>query len=102
MLVMVSATVMAQEFFIEGAKIGLKDNSGRVIVQPIYDNVSGFAEGVVAVQRNNKWGYIDLAGRTILPFVYDYATCFNDGAAVVKLGEAWAIINRSGRETASL
>ena len=103
LLILVSVNVMAQSFFSEGTKAGLKDNAGRVVLQPVFDNYWNFTEGTAAVQHSNKWGYIDQAGRVTLAFSYEYATPFFEGAAVVKLGDnKWAVINKTGGVVAQL
>lgn len=52
-------------------------------IAPQYDNAQYFSEGLAAVRKNGKWGYIDTAGKTVIPFEYDIAYAFNEGYAVV-------------------
>lgn len=52
-------------------------------IAPQYDNAQDFSEGLAAVQKNGKWGYINTAGKTVIPFTYDIAYAFSEGYAVV-------------------
>ena len=38
---------------------GFVDQSGHIVVPPIYDQVFSFREGLAAVKRDGKWGFID-------------------------------------------
>ena len=51
-------------------KYGYRNNAGKIIIEPIYENAWPFGEGLAAVRLNDKVGIIDSSGNTILPFVY--------------------------------
>ena len=46
------------------------------IINPQYEDARNFYEGLAAVKRNGKWGFIDEDNRTVIPFEYDYALLF--------------------------
>lgn len=48
-----------------------------------YEDAKTFSEGLAAVKKDGKWGYIDKTGKTVIPFSYDYAFSFSEGLAVV-------------------
>ncbi len=58
------------------------------LVEPTYDAAGYFYEGLAAVKKDGKWGYIDETGKTVIDFKYDYAGEFNEGYAVVARYEA--------------
>ena len=54
-----------------------------VAIDPQYEDAQAFSEGLAAVQKGGKWGYIDTDGEVVIPFEYDIAFIFNEGLAVV-------------------
>lgn len=48
-----------------------------------YDDLCGFSEGLAAVCKNGKWGYIDTKGNEVIHPKYMYAGKFSCGIAVV-------------------
>lgn len=52
-------------------------------VAPQYEDAQLFCEGLAAVKKDGKWGYIDTDGKVVIPFQYDQAYHFNEGKAVV-------------------
>lgn len=78
-----------------GMKWGFVGPSGE-IVPPVYDKVYGFHDGVAAVFRNGKWGFIDAAGAEVISFKYDFASGFRDGVSVAMVDGWWGLIDRDG------
>lgn len=77
------------------------------LVAPTYEDAKGFSEGLAAVKKNGKWGFIDETGKVVIDFKYDYAGSFDEGYAVVgKSEEGWEeyytcyIVDKTGKETA--
>lgn len=52
-------------------------------IAPQYENAGLFSEGLAAVKKNGKWGYINTDNEVVIPFQYDAAGVFNEGYAVV-------------------
>ena len=50
-----------------------------------YDEVSNFHEGLSAVCKNDKWGYINSKGEEVIPCKYEYSCDFSEGLACVYL-----------------
>ena len=49
-------------------RIGLYDKSGQEISPCVYsgmDFLCGFREGLLAVRRGNRWGFIDISGQEV-------------------------------------
>lgn len=68
-------------------KWGFLDTRGQVAIEPRYDQVSAFTEGLAAANLRGKWGYIDRAGDVVIPFQYLAAWPFSNGHARVQLFE---------------
>lgn len=71
---------------------------GQWLIKPRYDSVREFADGVAAVMRKGKWGYIDSNGRKLIATQYHSATDFHGGLAAVKYsaGAGWNVVNKNG------
>ena len=70
----------------------------RVAALPFPDH-SGcrqFSEGLAAVQKGNKWGYIDKRGQFVIRAQFDNALTFKDGVAAVIVDEKEGLIDRNG------
>jgi len=63
--------------------------SYREIITPTYDDARTFSEGLAAVRKDGKWGYIDVNGNTVIDFKYDVAHSFSEGKAIVGIRETW-------------
>ena len=71
-------------------KWGLLRESGEILVEPTYDQMSIFSNHLALVKKDNKYGYIDDTGRPVIGFeggepFLDNATGFKDGLAEVSL-----------------
>ena len=56
-------------------KYGYIDKSGKVVIEPQFDYVRDFSEGLAVVEKDGKWGVIDKNGKVViepLP-IYNYA-----------------------------
>lgn len=71
--------------------------SYEVAIQPQYEDAAAFSDGLAAVKKDGKWGYIDEDGNTVIPFEYDFACDFSEGYAVVaKLVDSKSSTRRDG------
>ena len=67
----------------------------------LYDKTSQkdklFKNGVIAVKKDNKWGYINPSGKVVLDFYYDSAFNFTDNKlALVGKNGKFGYINKKG------
>jgi hypothetical protein len=72
------------------------------VIKPLFDSVSenGFSEGLLAAQKDGKYGYIDKDGNTIIPFVFSSAGDFKNGAAKISDESGlFGFINNTGETT---
>ncbi len=80
-----------------GKAWGFIDNCGKVIAEPIYEEVAGYHENICAVRINGKWGYMDRSGQEVIIPVYAKADNFEDGrASVYSEDSGWHIIAKDG------
>lgn len=82
------------------ARLGFLNQAGQVVVEPQYDSVRPFTEGMAAVQKDGRWGFINEYGETVIDFEFDWVYDFSEGLAVFRVGE-WdggkrGYINRQG------
>ncbi|MGB9591951.1 MAG: PQQ-binding-like beta-propeller repeat protein, partial [Candidatus Kryptoniota bacterium] len=89
-------------------KWGFISKNGKTAIQPNYDEVQDFSEGLAAVGLNGKFGYIDTNGKVVIPLVYDYDAAhyfhiedyvrsFSEGFAGIKIENKWEFIDTKGK-----
>jgi len=77
---------------------GYIDRTGRVVIQPLYDETYGFSEGLGRVVVNGKWGFIDKAGKMIIEPRFIRAYWFSEGFASVTVDSgARVYIDHTGK-----
>ena len=64
-------------------KYGFADKTGRVIVEPQFEEAYRFSEGLAAARLKEQWGYIDKTGEWMIEPKYLEAHNFSDGLALV-------------------
>ncbi|WP_204821406.1 WG repeat-containing protein [Paenibacillus mendelii] len=47
------------------------DKSGNIAIPCIYDLASMFIDGLSAIQKDGKYGYMDTSGNIVIPCVYE-------------------------------
>ena len=83
-----------------GGKYGFVDRTGKVVINPQFDSVSQFSEGLAVVclgkceffanqihPDESKYGYIDESGKFVVNPQFDYALDFSGGLAPVCMGD---------------
>lgn len=93
-------------------KWGFIDKTGKVVVNPIYEDAQDFSDGLAAVAKKDekkdevKWGYIDKSGAVKINFQFvkdkDKWFCepgsFTDGLAFTSSdGKQWGCIDKDGK-----
>lgn len=81
-------------------KYGAVNKNGKEIISCKYDWITGFSQGLSAVELNEKWGFIDLNGRIVIPCKYDVAGSFFGEVAKVVLGWESFFIDKNGKKVA--
>jgi hypothetical protein len=81
----------------KNGKWGCIDKTGKVRIQFLYDEATGFtAENRSAVAINGKFGHIDKSGKVRTPFKYDFASYFNHGISMVRLDDKYGYMDTTG------
>ena len=78
---------------VENGVLLMKKNEGTPL---IYDAVKPFSEGLAAVQKNHKWGFINKEQEIEIEFKYERVRSFSEGLAAVRIEGKWGVINRKG------
>jgi len=72
--------------FVKG-KWGFIDTTGKLVVEPKFDGVKNFSNGLALVTVGRGFdtlvGYIDSTGKLVVPFKYKTGTDFSNGRALV-------------------
>lgn len=78
---------------------GFINTAGKILITPQFEwDTSNFSEGVAAVQKDDRMGYIDKTGQVIIPLQFDIAKDFHYGRAIVRsTNGAYYFIDKTGR-----
>lgn len=64
---------------------GFVDANGKVVIDPVYESVGDFFEGLAMVQNEERnWGFIDKTGKVVVPLIYKMCGDFSEGLAYVE------------------
>lgn len=67
----------------KGEKWGFVDISGKLVIEPSYENADSFSLGYAPFEKNGKWGCIDLKQNVIIKPAFSSLTSFDrNGCAV--------------------
>ncbi len=79
-------------------KWGFINNKGKFIIQPDFDNVKDFSDGLASIEWNFLWGYIDKSysksKRFVIKPYFNNARPFNKGYAPVEKNFLWGFIDK--------
>jgi len=91
------------------SKQNVTSQTGKLVIQPQFDDAYRFSEGLAAVKIGDKWGFIDKTGKLVIPPQFESISesyenearsfkSFSEGLAAVKLGEnKWGYIDKTGK-----
>lgn len=68
-----------------------------MVIEPNFDSVLWFSEGLAAVSQDRLWGFIDKEGSFVIEPQFQEANNFCGGRAAVFDGEKWFLIDQSGQ-----
>ncbi len=83
--------------YAEHNKWGFTVESGNVVIQPQFDSVSFYSDGLSVVKQNGKFGYLNKNGEWHIKPKYHSANNFLNKATVVIKGSRKYCINQKGR-----
>jgi len=78
-------------------KRGFIDNSGKLVIRPMFEFVWDFSEGLAPACLHEKWGYIDKTGKIVIKPQFQEAQSFSEGLARVQLPN---MVTKSGNRIA--
>ncbi|URZ17712.1 WG repeat-containing protein [Clostridium felsineum] len=83
-------------------KYGYMDSSKRkILIEPKYDYIGSFYEGVARININDDWGFINLNGDMVIEPNFTMVKDFHEGLAafsIKKFGvKKWGYVNLSGK-----
>ena len=95
LLAMVLGTInmYAQDYDLQGLAKACEEYSTN---DSFYPTMSSFHDGLAAVSKDGKWGYIDKNGNLAIPLQYDRAKDFREGKAAVLKDGKWGYIEKDG------
>ena len=78
-------------------KWGLIDKSGKFVIEPKFDRIGYYWDGLAEVKVNDKYGFIDKDGKLVIEPKFESVCGFHDGLAKVKYNGKWGLIDKSGK-----
>ncbi len=85
----------------KGAKYGFFDANTLQLIEPEYDQVKPFSEGLSAVRKGDRWGFMDESGELVIPLQYERVRPFSEGKTGVQKDGLWGFIDQNGQEIIS-
>jgi hypothetical protein len=82
----------------DGVRFGYIGFNGEFTAEPSFERCCPYSEGLAAVLRNERWGYIDHQGKFAIPAAFDgaNATAFRAGRAAACIDGKYGLINTKG------
>ena len=75
-------------------KEGLINIDGEILIEPIYDELSGYyINGFMRVRNNGKAGIINEKGEIIIPLEYDNVLDYKNKMFIVEKNNKWGIVD---------
>ncbi|EIQ3151057.1 WG repeat-containing protein, partial [Campylobacter coli] len=72
------------------------DKNGEFAIEPKFDNLGVFSEGLAGVGLNGKYGFIDKSGKIVIEPKFDNLGVFSEGLAGVGLNGKYGFIDKNG------
>jgi len=83
---------------LNGKQCFLDNKTGVELFSFNYDAIRGFSEGLVEVEKNDKWGFIDKTGKEIIPVIFNKyeLNSFSNGLAKAKWNNQEGFVDKDG------
>lgn len=82
--------------FLSGGKDGFLDRAGNVVIEPIYDSVDGFSDGVAFVEKDSRRIAINTNGDELFSINAEAVDMFREGLAAFQFRQNWGYVDRHG------
>jgi hypothetical protein len=77
-------------------KYGYVDQADAWVIQPMYDDVEAFKDGIAKITAAKKVGLIDVKGTVLVAPTYDKIEAFKNGVATMSLNKKEGLITDKG------
>lgn len=79
-------------------RMGFIDRRGKVVIEPKYEVVSDYGEGLAAVwiKSHGQWGFIDRDGKQAIGPAFEGVGRFSEGRCAVRKNGLWGYIDPEG------
>lgn len=84
-------------FMGDNEKYGIMNEYGELLINPKFDRIEPFSEGLALVVSKDKYGFIDKTGKVIIPIKYENASGFSEGLAGVQINKRIGYIDKNDR-----
>ena len=79
-------------------RAGFIDRSGKIVIEPQFEDAQNFSEGTAPVKIKDKWGFIDELGKIVIEPNFDMVfRPFHEGITEVRVGQKWGFIDNTGK-----
>ena len=85
---------------IEGKRINTEIEGFKLIEGFVgFGGLKGYNDGLVAVTKDKKWGFLNTEGNIVIELKYDKVSIFNNGSAIAKIEDNYYVLDKTGKET---
>jgi hypothetical protein len=79
------------------AKYGfIRVDDGELVGKPEYEHAMAFSDGMAAVEKDGKWGFIDRSGKLVIPCRYDSIHTYGEGSGLSGFRNGLALVQMDG------
>lgn len=83
--------------FKEGKDWGVMDNTGKIVINPQFNEIGNFKEGKAWFYNGEQYGFIDTKGKYIINPQFEYCSDFSEGLASFRQGSVYGFIDEEGK-----
>ncbi|MEO0074853.1 MAG: WG repeat-containing protein [candidate division WOR-3 bacterium] len=77
-------------------KYGFIDQTGKLVIDCIYDDVYSFQNGLARVMKNGKWGIINTNNKWVVKPEYDFIGAFSESLANFRKDDNYGYLDMNG------
>lgn len=74
-------------------RVGLKRYDGTYLLEPQYNYIHSFNEGLARFEDDNKYGFLNPHGQIVIKPKYEYAGDFSEGLALIRIDHRYGYID---------
>jgi hypothetical protein len=81
----------------DGRRQGLIDRTGKLVLEPWYQRIEPFSEGLAAVWNEGKAGYVNAQAQFAVPLEYDHCAEFREGIGICRQESRYFLFDQRGQ-----